>query len=44
MLSPHLELKLLPFIVKTGFPIKIDSKVVVTPGYGNVSNVKLNLL
>ena len=44
ILSPHLELKLFPFIVKKGLPIKIDSKEVVTPGYGKVSSVKLNLL
>ena len=32
MLSPHLDTKLSPFFVKTGTPIQIDSKDVVTPG------------
>ena len=38
--SPHLELKLYPLIVKTGTPIQIASKEVVTPLYGKVSNAK----
>ena len=38
------KVKLKPFIVKTGVPIDTDSKLVVTPGYGNVSKDKSILL
>ena len=44
MLSPHLDVKLNPFIVKTGTPMEILSKLVVTPGKGNVSSAKSILL